>query len=59
MMQASGQHSCAPNGVVPVWSSEGDKPPAPRNRMREIFTSISVGGASGNRRIYPEADGAD
>jgi len=25
--------------------------------MREIFTSGSVGGASGNRRIYPEPDG--
>ncbi|MDM8549141.1 HIT family protein [Desulfobacterales bacterium HSG2] len=25
--------------------------------MREILTSGSVGGASGNRRIYPEADG--
>jgi len=29
----------------------------PGNRMREILTSGSVGGASGNRRIYPEADG--
>ncbi|MDM8552267.1 hypothetical protein QUF72_19430, partial [Desulfobacterales bacterium HSG2] len=35
----------------------GDKPPAPGNRMREILTSGSVGGASGNRRIYPETDG--
>ena len=25
--------------------------------MREIFTSGSVGRASGNRRFYPEADG--
>jgi len=28
----------------------------PRNRMREIFTSGSVGRAPGNRRFYPEAD---
>jgi len=34
----------------------GDKPPVPGNRMREILTSGSVGGASGNRRIYPEPD---
>jgi hypothetical protein len=29
---------------------------APRNRMREIFTSGSVRGAPGNRCLYPEAD---
>jgi hypothetical protein len=28
----------------------------PRNRMREIFTSGSVGRALGNQRLYPEAD---
>ncbi len=27
----------------------------PRNRMKEIFTSGSVGRAPGNRRFYPEA----
>lgn len=29
----------------------------PRNRMREIFTSGSVGGAGGDPGSYPEADG--
>ncbi len=29
---------------------------APRNRMRENFTSGSVGRAPGNRCLYPEAD---
>jgi len=28
-----------------------------RNRMREFFTSGSVGGAGGNPGPYPEADG--
>ena len=28
----------------------------PRNRMREIFTYGSVGGAPGNRCFYPEVD---
>ena len=28
----------------------------PRNRMREIFTSGSVGRAPGNRCFYPEVD---
>ena len=26
----------------------------PRNRMSESFTSGSVGGLAGNRRLYPE-----
>ncbi|MCP5054997.1 MAG: hypothetical protein GY940_47965 [bacterium] len=28
----------------------------PRNRMREIFKSGSVGGAPGNRCFYPEEE---
>jgi len=32
------------------------KEPEPRNRMREIFKSGSVGGAPGNRCFYLEAD---
>ncbi len=47
---------CANRGVAwlvedPVKGSE------PRNRMREIFKSGSVGGAPGNRCFYPEPDG--
>jgi len=32
------------------------KEPEPRNRMREIFKSGSVGGAPGNRCFYLEAE---
>jgi len=32
------------------------KEPEPRNRMREIFKSGSVGGAPGNRCFYLEPD---
>ncbi|QTA86359.1 Uncharacterized protein dnm_023820 [Desulfonema magnum] len=54
--EACGQQKlCAGRGrACPVFG--GVKPPSPRNRMREIFTSGSVGGASGNRHIYPEPD---
>ena len=52
----TGQQSYAPNGVSPVWLATGESWRLPRNRMREIFTSGSVGRAPGNRRLYPEPD---
>ena len=51
-----GQQSYAPNGVVPVWLAGGESLWLLRNRMRETFTSGSVGRAPGNRCLYPEAD---
>jgi len=40
-----------PSGVsLAVW-----KRAAPRNRMRETFTSGSVGGLAGNSRFYPDS----
>jgi hypothetical protein len=55
--QGQGQHSDAPHGVSPVWCARGASLWRPRNRMRETFTSGSVGRAPGNRCLYPEADG--
>src|SRR4029453_6310324 len=45
-----------PNGVSPVWFAIGTNLWLPRNRMRETFTSGSVGRAPGNRCLYPEPD---
>ena len=45
--------SLEPN-FMPVWFSNSVKGLEPRNRMREIFTYGSVGGAPGNRCFYPE-----
>ena len=40
-----------PSGVnLSVW-----KRAVPRNRMRETFTSGSVGGLAGNDRFYPDS----
>jgi len=39
---------------LPEWFSVRSKGLKPRNRMKETFTSGSVGGAPGNRRFYPE-----
>jgi hypothetical protein len=39
---------------LPEWFSVRSKGLKPRNRMREIFTSGTVGGALGNRCFYPE-----
>ncbi len=41
----------ASSDILAVW-----KRAAPRNRMREIFTSGSVGGAPGNRCFYPDGN---
>ncbi|RLC02337.1 MAG: hypothetical protein DRI57_30165 [Deltaproteobacteria bacterium] len=57
MKSLRGSKSYASDGVVPVWLLSGSKLSVPRNRMREIFTSGSVGRTSGNRCLYPEADG--
>jgi len=54
--QGQGQHSYAPNGVSPVWFATGASCWLPRNRMRSLCTSGSVGRAPGNRCLYPEAD---
>jgi RNA-directed DNA polymerase len=54
--QGKGQHSDAPHGVSPVWFAIGASVWRPRNRMRETFTSGSVGRAPGNRCLYPEPD---
>jgi hypothetical protein len=54
--QRQGQQSDAPHGVSPVGFATGDSLWRPRNRMRETFTSGSVGRALGNRCLYPEAD---
>jgi hypothetical protein len=54
--QGQGQHSDAPNGGSPVWFAIGASFWLPRNRMRETFTSGSVGRAPGNRCLYPEPD---
>jgi RNA-directed DNA polymerase len=54
--QRQGQQRDAPHGVSPVWFAIGDSFWLPRNRMRETFTSGSVGRALGNRCLYPEAD---
>jgi hypothetical protein len=54
--QRQGQQSDAPNGVSPVWFATGDSLWRPRNRMRETFTSGSVGRALGNQCLYPEGD---
>ena len=54
--QGQGQQSDAPNGVSPVWFATGASCWLPRNRMRSLRTSGSVGRAPGNRCLYPEAD---
>jgi hypothetical protein len=41
---------------LPVWFAIGASLWLLRNRMRETFTSGSVGRAPGNRCLYPEAD---
>jgi hypothetical protein len=51
-----GQQSDAPSGVSPAWLAIGRSLWLPRNRMRETFTSGSVGRAPGNRCLYPEPD---
>ena len=48
--------SYAPDGVSPVRSMVWSKGSESRNRMREIFTYGSVGGALGNWCFYPERD---
>src|SRR5437016_2000540 len=55
--QRQGQQSYAPNGESPVWLAIDRSLWLPRNRMRETFTSGSVGRAPGNRCLYPESDG--
>src|SRR5712691_2197206 len=52
--QGQGQHSYAPNGVSPVWFATGASWWLPRNRMRSLRSSGSVGRAPGNRCLYPE-----
>src|SRR4029450_13380831 len=52
--EGQGQQSDAPNGVSPVWFASGVSWWLPRNRMRSLRTSGSVGRAPGNRRLYPE-----
>ena len=42
------------NGGSSDWLKVRQKEPEPRNRMRKIFTSGSVGGAPCNRCFYPE-----
>ena len=54
--QRQGQQSYAPNGESPVWLAIDRSLWLPRNRMRETFTSGSVGRAPGNRCLYPESD---
>jgi len=54
--QGQGPHSYAPNGVSPVWFATGASCWLPRNRMRSLRTSGSVGRAPGNRCLYPAAD---
>jgi hypothetical protein len=54
--QGQGQQSDAPSGVSPAWLAIGSSFWLPRNRMRETFTSGSVGRAPGNRCLYPEPD---
>src|SRR6266446_3586973 len=54
--QGQGQQSDAPNGVSPVWFATGASGWLPRNRMRSLRTSGSVGRAPGNRCLYPEPD---
>ena len=49
-----GQHSDAPHGVSPVWFATGARCWRPRNRMRSLRSSGSVGRAPGNRCLYPE-----
>jgi len=41
-------------GSEPVWLVSGASCWLPRNRMRETFTSGSVGRAPGNRCLYPD-----
>jgi hypothetical protein len=54
LSQRQGQQSDAPNGEEPVWFAMGESWWLPRNRMRETFTSGSVGRAPGNRCLYPD-----
>src|SRR2546427_12398015 len=54
--QRQGQQSYAPNAESPVWLAIDRSLWLPRNRMRETFTSGSVGTVPGNRCLYPESD---
>src|SRR6516164_3547740 len=55
--EGEGQQSDAPHRVKLVWLAMGESLWLPRNRMRETFTSGSVGRVPGNRCLYPEKAG--